>query len=94
MDGRPFRKHGTATLTVSTNRDGALHVVQTKRIRGTDPVDVDADHDTQLEVTTYGRAARQLRNRGELEVNPRVVLNTPDANKTGVRERFELHFDR
>ncbi len=85
---------GTAILTVSTNRAGAVRIVETKRIRGTDPVDVDADQNIQLKVRASGRSARQLRRRGELEVNPRAVLETPDANKTGVRQRLELRLKR
>ncbi len=76
------RKRGSAELSVSVNRDGTVRVAQTKRIRGTAPTDVGDDHEAVVEVKTRGKAKRRLRKRGELEVNPRVLFETADANKT------------
>jgi hypothetical protein len=88
------RKRGSAALTVGANRDGTVRVFQTKRIRGTEPVPIAADAETQVTVQPRGKAKRMLRRRGQLEANPRVLLETSDGNKTGERQRVTLALKR
>jgi hypothetical protein len=87
------RRQGTATLTVEVNSPGLVSIAQTKNVKSTDPIALAEAGTAELEVAASGHAARTLRRKGRVDVNPRAIFLPESGGKFGKRQPVTLLFD-
>jgi DNA-binding beta-propeller fold protein YncE len=87
------RAKGTATLTVAANAGGVLWIAKTKKVKPTDSVELTDAGTAELEVMPRKTAARALRRRGRVTVNPRVRFRPDAGGDLGMRRELSLRRD-
>jgi hypothetical protein len=84
------RRHGTATLTVDVNLAGTVSIAQTKNVKSADPITLTEAGSAELEVVPRGHAARILRRKGRVDINPRAIFLPESGGKFGKRQPLTL----
>lgn len=87
------RRAGTAKLTVEATVSGSVAVSKTKKVKATQPFALSGGSSAELDVVPRRRAARALRRKGRLEVNPRALLHADGGGQLGERRKLTLRRD-
>jgi hypothetical protein len=83
------RDAGTATLTVAAKVPGQVHIAKSNKVKSNGPATVD-DGTAELEVIPRNKAAKKLKRKGRLDVNPKVILNPAAGGELLARREVTL----
>ena len=84
------RKAGTATIAVLSNTAGQVHISKSNKVKANGPATLGEDGTAELEVAPRNEAAKTLKKKGRLSVNPKVILNAADGVELLARQEFDL----
>ncbi len=84
------QKAGTATLTVATTVGGNVNFDKTNKVKGFGPVGLAGGGEAELKVVPRNQAAKTLRKKGKVTVNPLIRLVADGGIEVNLRHEFEL----